>query len=198
MNLFKKKNENKEIIINATEQESKKNSSKTKSRILIAALALSLIANFGLASSYNDSTQYEEKYQVAQEQVTQLTDTNEKEYDKGHTDGYDEGKKAGYKKGKKEGYDKGYDEAKEEYAVAPASYDEDSSSGYSDGSTSSYDSSASSDNSSSDNYTEQTVYITDTGGKYHNYGCQYLSQSCHSISLSNAQAQGYSSCSRCF
>lgn len=42
-----------------------------------------------------------------------------------------------------------------------------------------------------------TVYITDTGTKYHNEGCQYLSDSKHAISLEAAKAQGYTPCSRC-
>ena len=45
--------------------------------------------------------------------------------------------------------------------------------------------------------TEQTVYITDTGEKYHRYGCQYLRESCHPISLSTAQSLGYTPCKRC-
>ena len=44
----------------------------------------------------------------------------------------------------------------------------------------------------------QTVYITATGSKYHRYGCQYLRQSCYSISKSDAKAQGYTACSRCW
>lgn len=42
-----------------------------------------------------------------------------------------------------------------------------------------------------------TVYITDTGAKYHTAGCQYLRQSKHAISLKAAKAQGYTPCSRC-
>lgn len=45
---------------------------------------------------------------------------------------------------------------------------------------------------------EQTVYITDTGEKYHRDGCQYLRKSKHAISLSDAEARGYTPCSRCF
>lgn len=43
-----------------------------------------------------------------------------------------------------------------------------------------------------------TVYITETGSKYHRYGCQYLWNSCYSISKKNAIAQGYTACSRCW
>ncbi|MDP2233645.1 MAG: nuclease (SNase), partial [Actinomycetota bacterium] len=42
-----------------------------------------------------------------------------------------------------------------------------------------------------------TVYITDTGAKYHSDGCQYLSKSKHAISLSAAKSSGYTPCSRC-
>ncbi|WP_425755135.1 hypothetical protein ACPW7J_09695 [Ihubacter sp. rT4E-8] len=49
-----------------------------------------------------------------------------------------------------------------------------------------------------DDYAETTVYITDTGSKYHQYGCRYLSQSCHEISLSDAKSQGYDACSVCW
>ena len=43
-----------------------------------------------------------------------------------------------------------------------------------------------------------TVYITDTGKKYHREGCQYLSESCKPISLSAAEKMNYKPCSRCF
>ena len=41
------------------------------------------------------------------------------------------------------------------------------------------------------------VYITDTGKKYHNAGCRYLSDSCHEISKTDAEAQGYEPCKVC-
>lgn len=43
-----------------------------------------------------------------------------------------------------------------------------------------------------------TVYITKTGSKYHRSGCSYLSKSKIAISLSEAKAQGYTACSRCY
>lgn len=43
-----------------------------------------------------------------------------------------------------------------------------------------------------------TVYVTNTGSKYHENGCQYLRESKIAISLSNAKAQGYDACSRCY
>ncbi len=44
----------------------------------------------------------------------------------------------------------------------------------------------------------ETVYITDTGKKYHRDGCQYLSKSKHAISLDKAIGQGYTACSKCW
>lgn len=42
-----------------------------------------------------------------------------------------------------------------------------------------------------------TVYITETGEKYHRWGCQYLRQSCISISLAEAKRLGYTACKVC-
>lgn len=42
-----------------------------------------------------------------------------------------------------------------------------------------------------------TVYITDTGSKYHRDGCRYLKKSKHAISLKDAKAEGYEPCSVC-
>ena len=44
---------------------------------------------------------------------------------------------------------------------------------------------------------ETTVYVTNTGSKYHSAGCQYLSKSQIAISPSDAKAQGYGACSKC-
>jgi hypothetical protein len=44
---------------------------------------------------------------------------------------------------------------------------------------------------------DTTVYVTNTGSKYHRAGCRYLKQSRIPISLEEAEAQGYSACSVC-
>lgn len=44
---------------------------------------------------------------------------------------------------------------------------------------------------------EQTVYVTRTGDKYHKAGCHHLRQSQIAMSLSQAQASGYTPCSIC-
>lgn len=45
-------------------------------------------------------------------------------------------------------------------------------------------------------YVEDVVYITNTGSKYHNYGCRHL-KSVIEITLSQAKARGYSPCGTC-
>lgn len=55
------------------------------------------------------------------------------------------------------------------------------------------------DNSSSVEKSEgTTVYVTNSGKKYHRAGCQYLSSSKISISLDDAESKGYKPCSRCW
>lgn len=43
----------------------------------------------------------------------------------------------------------------------------------------------------------QTVYVTNTGEKYHNAGCRYLRKSANAMNLADAIAQGYTACSVC-
>lgn len=47
------------------------------------------------------------------------------------------------------------------------------------------------------NKIEDTVYVTDTGTKYHKSGCQHLRKSKNAISKEKAIRQGYTACSRC-
>lgn len=43
----------------------------------------------------------------------------------------------------------------------------------------------------------QTVYITNTGEKYHVQTCRYLKKSCIAVDLSSAVNDGYTPCSVC-
>ncbi len=43
----------------------------------------------------------------------------------------------------------------------------------------------------------QTVYVTNTGTKYHSSGCQYLSKSKIAIQMDTAIVKNYSACSVC-
>ena len=70
------------------------------------------------------------------------------------------------------------------------------SSGSSSGGSSSDSSSVPAAYSSSDDQSE-TVYVTDTGSKYHRAGCRYLKKSQIPMSLSEAKRQGYTACSVC-
>jgi len=42
-----------------------------------------------------------------------------------------------------------------------------------------------------------TVYVTDTGERYHRGDCQYLSRSKHAVSLKEAKRRGYTPCKVC-
>lgn len=114
-------------------------------------------------------------------------------YDDGYSEGYADGKSDGYSEGKTAGYNSGY------------------SKGFSEGkasvkTTTSTASTASSSSSSSGGTSTPavsepqsvTVYITNTGSKYHRSGCQYLRKSCIPISLDNAKSRGYTACSKCW
>lgn len=70
------------------------------------------------------------------------------------------------------------------------------SSGSSSGGSSSDSSSVPAAYSSSDDQSE-TVYVTNTGSKYHSAGCRYLKKSQIPMSLSEAKRQGYTACSVC-
>jgi len=51
--------------------------------------------------------------------------------------------------------------------------------------------------SGSDSGSSGTVYITNSGSKYHRSGCQYLSGGAIAISRQDAINQGYTACSVC-
>ena len=126
----------------------------------------------------------------------------EEQYQKGYDEGFAKAEsdaQASYDKGYQEGYDKGKEEAeaaaqaaKETAAAASSSQ---TSRSVSAGSTSS--SAASTSTTSSSDSNSVTVYVTDTGSKYHVAGCQYLRQSQHARTLSQAKSEGYTACSRC-
>ena len=120
-------------------------------------------------------------------------------YDLGYTDGsakvqqsYD----SGYRKGRSDGYNSGYDDGYD------FGYDEGHEQGYLDGLVVGASYTPYRNSTSSSSYTTQTtqsvtVYVTDTGSKYHRSGCRYLYDSSTPISLSKAKAAGYTPCSRC-
>ena len=114
-------------------------------------------------------------------------------YDEGYAAGYDEGKNAGYAEGEKAGYEAG------EAAGASSGYDK----GYAEGKAAaapqaSYSSQGTGTQNAGEVQTQSaTVYVTNTGEKYHSAGCSYLRKSQIAVSLSDAKAQGYSPCSRC-
>ena len=139
--------------------------------------------------------------------VAQAKEDAKAEAEKQYQKGYDEGQakaetsaQESYDKGYQEGYDKGKEEAEaaaqaaKETAAAASSQ---TSRSVSAGSTSSGSTSANTSTTSSSYGDSVTVYVTDTGSKYHMAGCQYLRQSQHARTLSQAKSQGYTACSRC-
>ena len=89
-------------------------------------------------------------------------------YNDGYNDGYEDGQKAGYNSG----YSNGLSEGKASVTAAASTAATEPQS--------------------------VTVYITNTGSKYHRSGCQYLRKSCIPISLDNAKSRGYTACSKCW
>lgn len=128
-----------------------------------------------------------------------LASIRTKSFDSGYQKGLAEGRKIGYDAGEKAGYKNGLADATSDEALTKAWLDGFGSAFYGPGGQGEglendyYDTGT----TSSSNQDEVTVYVTDTGTKYHNLGCQYLSESQNAITLSAAKAQGYGPCSRC-
>lgn len=98
---------------------------------------------------------------------------HENDYDDGYGDGYDEGYADGYADGCEVGGDS--EDTYNDYTASSYTYDE-----------------------PTQQTNSETVYITDTGSKYHRSWCQYLWGSQIAIDLDDAIAAGYTACSKCF
>lgn len=156
-------------------------------RLLVLMMAASLVILGGCVTQEDVDAAYQRGKEAGIEAATDTRGTYDDGYQAGHDKGYEEGSKAGYD----EGYSDGYDDAEEEYSSSTS----DSSEASESASVQTY--AAGGSTSSSSESTGTTVYITDTGKKYHRDGCQYLRESKHSISLSSAKEAGYGPCSRC-
>ena len=171
--------------------------------ILFSVFAIPLVYQWG----FGDGQQTEkENTQIAIDEIYN------KGFDAGQTDGYESGKKESYQSGWDDGYQNGYSTGKDTgYKLGKSDVDaERYNSGYNAGYAAGVakNSSASSPSSSSpstggtssgsSDSNSVTVYVTNTGSKYHKAGCSYLRQSKIAISLSEAKAEGYTPCSRCY
>ena len=112
-------------------------------------------------------------------------------YDQGKRTGYDEGYSAGYAEMqsklqgiRQESYQYGYDAGVSAATPGPTFSDSETGEVIAGAATSPEQS--------------VTVYVTDSGTKYHRWGCQYLWGSSNSISLEDAEARGYTPCSKCW
>lgn len=167
---------------------------------------------FDNQAKINTQSIYNQGYAAAQADAQDAADeqyragysTGKKDgYDRGKQDGYNNGYTTGYSAGKStansdvdynRGYDTGY-----KVGVAEGKKSVDTSAAYNNGYNQGYSDGAASAGQSyqSEQTSSYTVYITATGSKYHSYGCSYLRNSCYSIDINDAIAQGYTPCSRC-
>ena len=158
--------------------------------LLVAAIVLCLgLGSCQMMTEEEIQAAYDEAFAAGAASVDVTSQLEEMESQleakrtEGYAEGFDRGYEAGYENGKKDGV-----------AEAGEAPDDSSSSAatYSGGTTSS-----SSEGSGYASQSAVTVYVTDTGSKYHSYGCQYLRESCHGMTLYQAKQAGYTACSRC-
>ena len=173
-------------------------------RIFAIMLLLGTLLLAGCSQQLSEDELSAIKDEAYQSGLAQAQEDAKAEAEEQYQKGYDEGlakaesdAQASYDKGYQEGYDKGKEEAEAAAQAAKETAAAASSSQTSRSvSTDSTSSSAASTTSSSDS-NSVTVYVTDTGSKYHVAGCQYLRQSQHARTLSQAKSEGYTACSRC-
>lgn len=121
-------------------------------------------------------------------------------YESGHDDGYKTGYSEGNAKGRTKGYNAGYVAGKNSYYWTPSSESDlsDSLSATLEKMKTNSDGNYSSIVQAQNKVQEITVYITNTGEKYHMSACQYLRNSKIAISKSTAISRGYTACSVCW
>lgn len=164
--------------------------------LLVAAIVLCLgLGSCQVMTEEEIQAAYDEAFAAgaASVDVTSLLEDAKKSEDlerqleakrtEGYAEGFDRGYKAGYENGKKDG----------SAEAGKASEGSSSSAATQSGGTTS----SSSEGSGYASQSAVTVYVTDTGSKYHSYGCQYLRESCHGMTLYQAKQAGYTACSRC-
>lgn len=111
--------------------------------------------------------------------------------------------KAGYDEGYNAGYEAGYDEADSD-AEATIKQKENIINGLRsqindlEGQVETLTSSDYTESRIQNSNTGITVYITETGEKYHKHGCQYLRESRIVVNKSYAESKGYTPCSVCY
>lgn len=128
-------------------------------------------------------------------------------YDNGYSEGYSDAE-ADHEDDYGDGYDEGYADAEAEFKPQLINrYGEGYADGYADGCEAGGDSESTYNDYTASSYTydeptqqtySETVYVTNTGSKYHRAGCQYLRDSQIAIDLDDAIAAGYTACSRCY
>lgn len=130
-----------------------------------------IICVFMVLALYTFGVQYSVKKRILKEQSTILDDTYKKGYDSGYNAGYEDSKKTIEAVYKSTGI-QNTDNTEE--------------------TTTSYDS------ENSPQVTEDTVYVTKSGKKYHKESCHTLKGNGTPISLEEAESKGKTACKICF
>lgn len=161
--------------------------------IVFSVFAIPLSMEYGYKEGYatGKSEGYNSGYDAGKERGYNEGINDNSAYLSGYSAGYDDAsagsKDYWYNQGKETGYKLGKSDAKKEFNANK--YNSEASSESSG--KSNVESSSSTENSI-------TVYITNTGSKYHKANCSYLRESKIAISLSEAKSRGYTPCSRCY
>lgn len=114
------------------------------------------------------------------------------EWEAGYAQGKADGEDIGREKGFDDGYDTGYADALYDYGIDES---EEYCTEYTEEPVVTNPEPETTTESSGQE--EITVYVTDTGTKYHRSGCGSLWNSSHERSLSQAISQGYGPCGNC-
>lgn len=164
----------------------------------VASISANTVAEANYQEGYDAGK--EEGHDAGYKEGVQATRENyEAKLEAEYSKGYD----AGEAKGHAEGYDEGYKAAyaeqadigtEDQYRAGEAPQ---SSSGESSPAPAPEPESESEPAPAEPDATTVAVFVTNTGGKYHRYGCRYLRESKNNISLAEAISRGYEPCSVC-
>ena len=143
---------------------------KTKSKLIVLAV-------FAILVLYTFAVQHSTKKETQKNNASIITETYTKAYEHGYSEGYEEGKKvieSLYTSEKPESSDEAIMASREENSQEPTTVDDTSQN------------------------TEDVVYISKSGNKYHTKDCHVLRGSGTAVSLEEALAKGKSACKICF
>ena len=145
---------------------------KTKTILIISGILIIIIL-------YTTGIEYSVRKQIMTGQNQALSETYNKGYELGYKEGYEEGKKI----------------LSEIYL---SSKDTTSSPKTSDSEKISNDTTIENETEADNNLTEDTVYLTKSGNRYHKQNCHTLKGNGSPINIKDAEAKGKTPCKICF